>query len=138
MEKIIDSIHHHQETEERKKEKRFLQKELNLSQILNVMDGLMERTGQIFIMSANHPEKLDPALIRHGRVDCMVHFREFPINLLVEYIDNFFQTTSFLPPTFVEKHNVELNRKFSPCKLFDLCVKSDGNSDKLQKFLLES
>lgn len=138
MEKIIDSIHHHQETEEKKKEKRFLQKELNLSQILNVMDGLMERTGQIFIMSANHPEKLDPALIRHGRVDCMVHFREFPINLLVEYIDNFFQTTSFLPPTFVEKHNVELNRKFSPCKLFDLCVKSDGNSDKLQKFLLES
>ena len=42
---------------------------LNLSGILNVLDGVVETPGRIVIMTTNHPELLDPALIRPGRID---------------------------------------------------------------------
>jgi mitochondrial chaperone BCS1 len=36
---------------------------------LNVMDGLLSPYGAIFILTTNHKESLDTALIRPGRVD---------------------------------------------------------------------
>ena len=43
--------------------------DLNLAGILNVLDGVVDCPGRILIMTSNHPEKLDPALIRPGRID---------------------------------------------------------------------
>lgn len=37
--------------------------------LLNVLDGVVETPGRIVIMTTNHPETLDPALIRPGRID---------------------------------------------------------------------
>jgi len=42
---------------------------LNLSGILNALDGVVDSPNRILIMTSNHPEKLDPALIRPGRID---------------------------------------------------------------------
>ncbi|KAL3941708.1 MAG: hypothetical protein SGBAC_003988 [Bacillariaceae sp.] len=42
---------------------------LSLSGLLNVLDGVVDTPGRIVIMTTNHPEVLDPALIRPGRVD---------------------------------------------------------------------
>ena len=36
---------------------------LNLSGLLNVLDGFVDTPGRIVIMTSNHPELLDPALI---------------------------------------------------------------------------
>ena len=41
----------------------------NLSGILNVLDGVVDTPGRILVMTTNHPEVLDPALIRPGRID---------------------------------------------------------------------
>ncbi|KAG7360684.1 cell division protein FtsH [Nitzschia inconspicua] len=43
--------------------------QLSLSGLLNVLDGVVDTPGRIVIMTTNHPEMLDPALIRPGRVD---------------------------------------------------------------------
>eukprot|EP00545_Synedropsis_sp_CCMP1620_P006739 CAMPEP_0119015602 /NCGR_PEP_ID=MMETSP1176-20130426/11280_1 /TAXON_ID=265551 /ORGANISM="Synedropsis recta cf, Strain CCMP1620" /LENGTH=750 /DNA_ID=CAMNT_0006968909 /DNA_START=57 /DNA_END=2309 /DNA_ORIENTATION=+ len=43
--------------------------QLNLSGLLNVLDGVVDTPGRIVIMTSNHPEQLDPALIRPGRID---------------------------------------------------------------------
>ena len=40
--------------------------ELDLSGILNVLDGVVDCPERILVMTTNHPEKLDPALIRPG------------------------------------------------------------------------
>jgi chaperone BCS1 len=40
-----------------------------LSGLLNVLDGVASQEGRIVLMTSNHPEKLDPALIRPGRID---------------------------------------------------------------------
>jgi hypothetical protein len=43
--------------------------QLSLSGVLNVLDGVVDTPGRIVIMTTNHPEILDPALIRPCRVD---------------------------------------------------------------------
>lgn len=42
---------------------------VTLSGLLNSLDGLMTPHGVIFVMTTNHPEVLDEAIIRPGRVD---------------------------------------------------------------------
>lgn len=48
----------------------------NLSNLLNIIDGLNESSDRIIIITSNHPEKLDKALIRSGRIDLKVHFKK--------------------------------------------------------------
>lgn len=47
---------------------------LSLSALLNIIDGVAATEGRILIMTTNHLEKLDEALIRPGRVDMTVKF----------------------------------------------------------------
>ncbi len=44
-----------------------------LSGLLNAIDGVAAPEGRLLVMTSNHPERLDPALIRPGRID--VHER---------------------------------------------------------------
>lgn len=47
---------------------------LSLSGLLNILDGVASQEGRVLIMTTNHLENLDKALIRPGRVDMMVEF----------------------------------------------------------------
>ncbi|MEN8197032.1 MAG: AAA family ATPase, partial [Pseudomonadota bacterium] len=40
-----------------------------LSGLLNAIDGVAAPEGRLLVMTSNHPEHLDPALIRPGRID---------------------------------------------------------------------
>lgn len=51
-------------------------KRVSFSGLLNIIDGAGTEHGQIIIMTTNHPDKLDPALVRPGRVDIK---QEFPL-----------------------------------------------------------
>jgi hypothetical protein len=58
------------------------EEDLTLGAILEVIDGLMECPGRVIIMTTNHPDKLDPALRRPGRIDMEIEFT----NLQKEHI----------------------------------------------------
>jgi len=47
---------------------------LTFSGVLNALDGVGGCAGQIFVLTTNHRERLDPALIRNGRVDLHIEF----------------------------------------------------------------
>lgn len=47
---------------------------ISLSGLLNAIDGVASHEGRVLIMTTNHPEKLDAALVRPGRVDRRVKF----------------------------------------------------------------
>lgn len=47
---------------------------LPLSALLNFVDGILSPRGCLFIFTTNHPEKLDPALTREGRMDLKIEF----------------------------------------------------------------
>jgi Cdc6-like AAA superfamily ATPase len=63
--------------------------ELTLMEILTVMDGTIETPGRILIMTSNHPETLDAALIRPGRIDVHVTFDYAPRDLLAEMYNSY-------------------------------------------------
>ena len=47
---------------------------LTLSGLLNAIDGIFNNDGRILIMTTNHPEVLDDALLRPGRIDKKIKF----------------------------------------------------------------
>lgn len=64
---------------------------LTFSGMLNALDGLMSTDGVITVMTTNHIERLDPALVRGGRVDRRFHFAKAS----QAQVENLFQ--SFYP-----------------------------------------
>jgi SpoVK/Ycf46/Vps4 family AAA+-type ATPase len=50
-------------------------RKFNLSTFLSVLDGHTLEDGIIFIMTTNHQERLDPAIIRPGRMDIHLDLR---------------------------------------------------------------
>lgn len=48
---------------------------VTLSGLLNVLDGVSSQEGQVLIMTTNHIEHLDEALIRPGQADKKVYFK---------------------------------------------------------------
>jgi chaperone BCS1 len=44
------------------------------SNIINILDGVLYKHGSIIFITTNHPEKLDNALIRIGRIDMIINF----------------------------------------------------------------
>jgi chaperone BCS1 len=47
---------------------------ISLSALLNIIDGVASSEGRILVMTTNHIEKLDPALLRPGRIDMTIAF----------------------------------------------------------------
>uniref|UniRef100_A0A6C0IVW1 AAA+ ATPase domain-containing protein n=1 Tax=viral metagenome TaxID=1070528 RepID=A0A6C0IVW1_9ZZZZ len=95
---------------------------LNLSKLLNIIDGIPERTGQIIIFNTNHPNRLDPALIRPGRVDCLIHFQKMSPENTFKLIENYFDNTH-LKKKFIESKLKNIGRFWTPAEIFQICSK---------------
>jgi hypothetical protein len=50
-------------------------KKIPIGELLELLDGIVETSGRMLIFITNYPEKLDPAMIRPGRVDEKIEFK---------------------------------------------------------------
>merc|ERR1712008_508509 len=66
---------------------------LNLTGILNVLDGVIDTPGRMLIITTNHPEMLDPALIRPGRIDKTLMLGYMAYEDVVSMVEHYFQTS---------------------------------------------
>jgi len=64
---------------------------LNLSGLLNVLDGVVDTPGRLVVLSTNHPEHLDPALIRPGRIDKKLLLGYMSAPHVVAMVEHYFQ-----------------------------------------------
>ena len=64
---------------------------VTLSTVLNILDGVLEQPGRILIMTSNHPDKLDRALLRPGRIDVTVHFDFCKAHEIKEIVEAFIE-----------------------------------------------
>lgn len=64
---------------------------LTLGDILITLDGVIDQENRIVIMTTNHPEKLDRALVRPGRIDVQVHFGPVLFPQLIEMYEHKYQ-----------------------------------------------
>jgi hypothetical protein len=100
---------------------------VSLNALLNNLDGVANNHGRIFILTTNHPEVLDPALVRYGRVDMSIEVGMCSH----EQISNFFylyyrplydDPASTVTKTSVDAQVAELNIRhaegtFSPAQI---------------------
>lgn len=49
---------------------------VSFSALLNILDGVSRKKSLITIITSNHVQKLDPALIRPGRIDVIIEFKK--------------------------------------------------------------
>jgi len=63
---------------------------LDLAGLLNVLDGVVDCPDRIVVMTSNHPEKLDPALIRPGRVNLKLYLGYIELPEARRMIDFYF------------------------------------------------
>lgn len=56
----------------RERDKQDARIEVSFSGLLNALDGVAAQEGRIVVLTTNHRERLDPALIRPGRIDVEV------------------------------------------------------------------
>lgn len=65
---------------------------VDLSFLLNLLDGVLETPGRIVIMTSNHPEILDKALIRPGRIDVISEFKKCSNTTITQMLEFFYDT----------------------------------------------
>lgn len=63
---------------------------ITLSGLLNAFDGIGARDGRLLFITSNHPDVLDAALIRPGRIDKRVHLGHSGTEEAVEMFRKFF------------------------------------------------
>lgn len=63
---------------------------IDLSFLLNLLDGTLESNGRIIAISSNFPERIDRALIRPGRIDMIIHFKKCNAEILNEMVTSFY------------------------------------------------
>lgn len=103
-------------------------KTLTLSDILNIIDGINETPGRILIISSNHYDKLDPALVRPGRIDHHVILGNASGKTIKEIYYNYFDKV--IDNSIILKENV-----FSPAELINFAM--SGETVYLKKVIKE-
>jgi chaperone BCS1 len=71
--------------------------QITFSGLLNAIDGVGSKDGQLLFMSTNHVEKLDPALIRPGRADVHYHIGLPTEDQVAKLFSLFFPGSSLAP-----------------------------------------
>jgi mitochondrial chaperone BCS1 len=67
---------------------------VTLSGLLNALDGVAATERRIIFMTTNHIERLDPALIRPGRVDVKVYLGDASRGQIIRMYERFYKDTN--------------------------------------------
>jgi AAA+ superfamily predicted ATPase len=115
---------------------------LTLSAILNHIDGVYNNHNMMLVMTSNHPEKLDKALLRSGRVDERILFCHCEQESIYKMFQNFYRGHC---PDRSAFDNIDVSKKIFPCdvenamrKFSNLPLQAlqlvEANNHSLEKF----
>jgi hypothetical protein len=93
---------------------------VSFSALLNVLDGVCRKSGLITFITSNHVDRIDPALLRPGRIDYIMEFTFAGKNQIKQMYDQ------FLPN---QPHNFD--------EFYDIIEGKRINMSLIQKFLFE-
>jgi len=124
-------------TTEEKPEMRpfFSQNQITMSEFLNAIDGTYAPDGSIFVYTTNHLEKLDPALLRSGRVDVCLEFTKCNSNAIEK------MCYRFLGKEKTEEEIQEIIKvipvdEMCPCELQNLLINElSGSVENFKKLI---
>jgi SpoVK/Ycf46/Vps4 family AAA+-type ATPase len=98
---------------------------LNLAGLLNVLDGVVDSPGRIIVMTTNHPEKLDPALVRPGRINKHLRLTYMTPACLADLVEH------YLGAVLTEDQRTQLAslQDRTPAQVEQACAESEGFDD---------
>jgi len=101
---------------------------LSFSTFLNCLDGVFYKHGLIIVMTTNHVDKLDPALIRDGRVDFRAEIKNPEFNEVKNYLELFYEQS-------LDIHKNGYDSKFPMSEIQNICLGND--IDKSRKLIFQ-
>ena len=109
--------------DELREERKTAADKLDLGYLLRKLDGLESGDGRIIIATTNHPERIDPALLRPGRFGLQLHLTRCTRKMLEEMIQMIYRVED---PERREKMNEALEKvpelKWAPAEILQLGV----------------
>lgn len=105
------------------RQKESEQEQLDLSFLLNLLDGTLEASGRILIVTTNFPERIDRALIRPGRVDMILPFKKCTRRILREMVNAFYEREVPIP------EDASLDFKWSPAEVNQILFRNFTDSE---------
>jgi len=104
------------------------------------MDGINNQPGRIIIFTTNHPETLDEAFLRPGRIDLRIKFGRPSRKVMYQIIHNWYKAHDDFYPgknlvsQFEEKWEKYYERlqdhKFRPCDITNILQKFGDNMER--------
>jgi SpoVK/Ycf46/Vps4 family AAA+-type ATPase len=106
---IVINLHDSKKDKEEKKLSGF-----NKSFFRELFDGVNEQHGRIIVMDSNNPDKLDPIMIRDGRIDIKLRFDKMSSDNMKLYLEHIYSTK-------LSDNIILPNRKFRVAKIQSIC-----------------
>jgi hypothetical protein len=97
---------------------------IDLSFLLNLLDGTLEANGRILVITTNFPERIDRALIRPGRVDMIVNFQKCSVRILREIVQAFYEKE------VVIEDSPDLEYKWTPAEVNQILFRNFDNPEQ--------
>jgi hypothetical protein len=97
---------------------------IDLSFLLNLLDGTLEANGRILVITTNFPERIDRALIRPGRVDMIVNFQKCSVKILREIVQAFYEKE------VVIEDSPDLEYKWTPAEVNQILFRNFDNPEQ--------
>lgn len=106
---------------------------ITLDDILNLWDGIRETPGRILIISSNHYDKLDPALIRPGRIDITHELSNASHETIKEIYNHLYELD--ISNKIINKIKAYF---YSPAELVNIYIDNRNHPDVFIKRLLQN
>jgi hypothetical protein len=117
-----------------KEMKQIKRDKITLSDVLNIIDGVLETPGRILILTSNFPEKLDKALLRPGRIDLMIKFDKCDKVQLMEMFKHFYNNDEI-----INKFDfTSIANKFTPAFVQEIFLRNINNTQNAYDCLKKS
>ena len=101
---------------------------ITLSFLLNLLDGILETPGRILIITTNHPELLDPALIRPGRIDIKLKVGNCTQSMIIDMLRFFYGDD-----VDITENDWTYNKEITPAYMNKLLLNNFDNYDNCKK-----
>ena len=106
---------------------------LTLDDILNLWDGLKETPGRMLGISSNHYDKLDPALIRPGRIDVTIHLNNTTRDIIEEMFTHYYK----IPIDVAQLKRIH-NEFYSPAEIINCYSMFKDEPEKFMERLAQN
>jgi SpoVK/Ycf46/Vps4 family AAA+-type ATPase len=106
---------------------------ITMDDILNLFDGIRETPGRIIFVTSNHYKKLDPALVRPGRIDITKEMGNSSYNNISQIYFHLFQKK--IDPSVL--NNIK-ELFYSPAELMNIYISHTTEEDFINRLLQHS